>query len=110
LIVEHARESGRRSSRKRSGPVSAEAALRDLARRLGISRTLREYEVLTSWSTLVGDRIARVTVPERIERGVLTVSVASAAWRSELSMRRREILDTIHRTTGEKIVKEIRFR
>jgi predicted nucleic acid-binding Zn ribbon protein len=108
--MERAGGSRRRERAKASGPVAVGAALKDLARRLGIARTLSEYEVLTSWEAVVGEQVARVTVPERIERGILFVSVANPSWRSELTMRRLEICDKINRALGQKVVKEIRFR
>jgi predicted nucleic acid-binding Zn ribbon protein len=91
-------------------PVPIGAALKDLTRRLGISRTLTEYSVITSWKELVGEKIARVALPQRIEKGILFVSVASAPWRAELTMRRREILEMINAKTGTKVLKDIRFR
>jgi predicted nucleic acid-binding Zn ribbon protein len=90
--------------------VPAAAALEDLARRLGITRTLREYNVLTSWSTIVGAQVARVTEAERIDHGVLIVRVATAAWRAELSMKRVEILEKIKAAVGPTTIREIRFR
>ncbi|MGB2958053.1 MAG: DUF721 domain-containing protein [Bacteroidota bacterium] len=94
----------------RRGPVSAGAALRDLVRQLGIGRTLAEYDVLTSWESLVGGQIARVTTPQRFENGVLFISVATAPWRAELSLRRLEIKQRINARAGRDIVKDIRFR
>jgi predicted nucleic acid-binding Zn ribbon protein len=110
LRREHAGGSRRGEKRTRSGPVSTAAALKELAQRLRIARTLSEYEVLTSWRELVGDQVARVAVPERIERGILFVSVSNPSWRSELTMRRLEIRELINQAVGNKVVKEIRFR
>jgi predicted nucleic acid-binding Zn ribbon protein len=110
LSMVHAGGSRRGEKRRRSGPVSTAAALKDLAQRLRITRTLSEYEVLTSWRELVGDQVARVAVPERIERGILFVSVANPSWRTELTMRRLEIREMINQAVGNKVVKEIRFR
>jgi predicted nucleic acid-binding Zn ribbon protein len=95
---------------RRSGPVPASAALKDLARQLGITRALAEYEALTSWEEVVGEQVARVTIPERIERGILYIAVASPSWRTELTMRRLEIAEKMNRSIGQKVVKEIRFR
>jgi predicted nucleic acid-binding Zn ribbon protein len=85
-------------------------ALRKLTGSLGITAKLSEYEVLTGWDRIVGEQIARVSTAERIDHGILYVAVRSAAWRNELTMRRLEILDLVHRTVGRKVVREIRFR
>jgi predicted nucleic acid-binding Zn ribbon protein len=85
-------------------------ALEELVRRLGMTKTLSQYDVLTSWQDIVGEQIARVTVPERIHNGILFITVATASWREELSMRRKEILERINKAAGKNSVKEIRFR
>lgn len=90
--------------------MSVGEALRKLTGTLGIAVRLSEYDVITGWDRIVGEQIARVTTAERIEHGILYVAVRSAAWRNELSMRRMEILDLIHRSVGRKVVREIRFR
>lgn len=77
---------------------------------MGITRKLREYNIVTSWDDIVGAQIGRVAKPQRIERGVLFVGVSSAPWRAELSMRRREIIQKINDSIGKKIILDIRFR
>jgi predicted nucleic acid-binding Zn ribbon protein len=93
-----------RSGRSAKGPVPLGEALRRLTGSLGIATKLTEYQILAEWGEIVGERIAHVTTAERIER------VRSAPWRNELTMRRLEILDLLHRAGGRKVVKEIRFR
>lgn len=99
-----------RSARGTKGPVPVGEALRRLTGSLGIATKLSEYQILAEWNAIVGEQIARVATAERIERGILYVAVRSAPWRNELSMRRLEILDLLHRAAGRKVVKEIRFR
>ena len=86
------------------------AALSDLSNSIGITKKLREYNVITSWEAIVGEQIARVAVPQRIENSVLFVAVASAPWRAELTMRRREIIERINATAGKQVIQDIRFR
>ena len=100
----------RTSRRRRSGPVHVGKALDTFARRLGIDRTIREHQVIASWGALVGEQVARVTTPQRFEKGVLTVAVSSAPWRSELTLRRREIMEKINAAAGKPVVRDIRFR
>jgi predicted nucleic acid-binding Zn ribbon protein len=99
----------RRPGGKKS-PKELGIALRELTESLGISKTLRQYEVMTHWEAIVGEAVARVAQPVRLENGILFVHVASAPWRAELSMRRMEILGKIRKHTGTTIVREIRFR
>jgi len=100
----------RRGRGHRTSAVAVGDALRRLTGSLGIATKLSEYEVLTGWEKIVGEQIARVTTAERIEHGILYVGVRSAPWRNELTMRRLEILELVHRAVGRRVVREIRFR
>ncbi|MBP1647076.1 MAG: hypothetical protein H6Q30_521 [Bacteroidetes bacterium] len=86
------------------------AAIRDLAKHLGLEKNLEDYQVVTSWAEIVGEQIAKVTQAQRMENGVLFVGVATAPWRAELSMKRMEIMQKINALFGKNVVKEIRFR
>lgn len=48
-----------------------------------------------SWTAAVGKRIARRTQPLRLERGVLYVRAATAAWATELSFLAETILEQL---------------
>jgi predicted nucleic acid-binding Zn ribbon protein len=110
LSADAARRVKRKGSKTTGIPVPASQAISELVASLGIDHTLRKFGVLTGWSDLVGEQIARVTEPERIESGVLYVRVSTAPWRAELSMKRLEILRKINRAAGADVVKDIRFR
>lgn len=101
----------RRSDKIRSTRlVTAGEAIKDLVRRLGIETKIAEYDVVTGWGDVVGEQIARVTVPQRIEKGVLIVHVTNAPWRAELTLRRREILERVNERAGKRMLSDIRFR
>lgn len=91
-------------------PEEIGVALQELIGGIGIGKTLRQYEVVTSWPVLVGEQIAKVSVAKRMENGVLFVEVENAPWRAELTMRRREIAGKINAALGKNVVREIRFR
>ena len=90
--------------------MALNAALNNFAASVGITRKLREYSVITSWDAIVGEQIARVAKPQRVDNKILFVAVASAPWRAELSMRRNEIIEKINTAVGKKVVLDIRFR
>lgn len=104
---------GRADTRRQRGvkaPQPIGIALQQLTHNLGITKTLRQYDVLASWGSIVGQRIARVTEAQRMDNGILYVTVTTAPWRAELSMMRLEIIRKINNRIGTKIVKDIRFR
>ena len=85
-------------------------ALDELVETLGIRKKLREQDVFTRWDEAVGERIAQVATPTRMLEGTLFVSVKSAAWRNELSMRKQEIVDRLNEILTDQIVRDIKFR
>ncbi len=101
---------GRIPSSGKNQPRPVGAAIRDLARHLGLEKNLDDFQVITSWPEIVGEQIAKVAQAQRMENGVLFVSVSTAPWRTELSMKRIEIMEKINAALGKNVVKEIRFR
>lgn len=94
----------------RKQPEEFAVALEKFVHQLGITKKMKQFSVITSWPGIVGEQIAKVTVAERIDNGILFVKTASAPWRNELTMRRMEIMEKVNAAAGSKIVKEIRFR
>lgn len=102
------RASDREGRTKQPEPFAR--ALDTVVRQLGITKKMQQAVVLSSWSEIVGEHIARVTEAERVENGILFVKTLNAPWRNELTMRRLEILEKINEAAGGKVVKDIRFR
>ena len=67
--------------------------------------------LLMLWPQIVGNAVAQHSQPSQIKRGVLHVSVSSAAWAQTLTFERLRILDKIHQQIPAiaKDIKEIRF-
>lgn len=96
--------------RHRGHPEHVGAALGKLTKSLGIEKAVDEYALMAEWRGIVGEKIAAVSKPLRIDNGVMFVSVATAPWRAELSMQRHLIVKKLNQAAGREIVKEIRFR
>lgn len=60
------------------------------------------------WTRLVGPRIAGRTRVGKLERGVLTVKVASSSWSNELSFLKGPLLDKLKGAGYE--ITDLRFR
>jgi len=97
--------------RKRSvsNAKSLNDALGELVENLGIGKKLHEYEAVTRWEEIVGEQIAKVSAPTRIDKGDLVVKVSNGPWRNELTLRKEEIISKINATIGEGVVRNIRF-
>ncbi|MEW5797481.1 MAG: DUF721 domain-containing protein [Bacteroidota bacterium] len=81
-----------------------------LVKSLGIEKQVEQYKIFDAWNAVVGEQIAKVAQPERIHNGVLIVAVNNAPWRTELTFRKKEILDKIHETLKSQSIIDIKFR
>lgn len=110
MKTEHAGRRRPEAKGKKRQPVHVGTAIAELTAALGIDGTLKRYAVIAGWAEVVGEQIARVTEPQRIENGVLFVSVKTAPWRTELSLQRIEIMRKLNAAVGAEVVRDIRFR
>ncbi len=85
-------------------------ALKLLVQSLGIEKQVEQYKIFDVWNEVVGQQVAKVAQPERLQNGVLIVSVNNAPWRSELTFRKKEILEKIHQQTNSTSITDIKFR
>ncbi|MDD8018205.1 MAG: DUF721 domain-containing protein [Bacteroidota bacterium] len=81
-----------------------------LVKSLGIGQQVEQYKIFDLWGQIVGEQVAKVSSPERIHNGTLTVTVSNAPWRNELTFRKKEILEKIHAVTQSQSISDIKFR
>ena len=77
---------------------------------LGIGRRLKDFEVMDRWPQIVGEQIAKVAVPQRLENGKLFVHVSQAPWRNELVFLKNALIQKINKDMEQEIVTDIIFR
>jgi len=71
---------------------------------------LKNTTVLDRWPEVVGPLIAKHTRASKIDRGVLFVEVDHAAWKQELSLRRRDLIKRMNaRAQGDDPILEDLF-
>ena len=78
-------------------------------RRLEMDDAVTEMEVRRIYNAIVGNLISRLTWSLTLKEGVLTVRLASAALRQEMSYRRSSLAGKINDTIGHNVIKEIKF-
>jgi len=93
-----------------AAPKRIGSLIPSLLEELGLSRRLRDYQVLDRWPEIVGEKIAAVASAERLTEGRLWVHVSHSAWRNELQFIKKDLIDKINGTFGETIVRDIIFR
>lgn len=77
---------------------------------LGIKQKIEQYSAMSRWEEIVGEKISKITRPEKIQKNTLIVKVDNAPWRAELTFRKKEILEKIQKTTDSDSIKNILFR
>ena len=96
---------------RRKGQVQAISGdVHEVMRRVAGSRRGVPAELHPAWHASVGSAIARVTRPDALQNGVLTVVTKNSVWVNELMMLQERILTGLEAALGERLVVELRFR
>ena len=91
-------------------PEPIEKILNDVLTHYNLKNKTEQYEAVEVWEEIVGEQIAKISDAEKVEDGVLFVSVTNAPWRAELSFRKKDILKKIEAKIGKDKIKSIRFK
>ena len=91
-------------------PSAIGDVLANVMRAAGIEVRVEQAGIIPEWSTLVGESIAHVTLPQSIAAdGTLFVHVTTNAWMMELSLMEPELLRALNAKPGRAAVKKIRW-
>ena len=92
-----------------NSPEKLESILGNVLSERGYLNICKEYEVVSRWKEIAGEKIAEVTECNRVEEGILYVRVSSAPWRQEIIYLKQQILIQIKNITGCDTIKDIVF-
>lgn len=85
--------------------------LKKILPKLGLNERLSEQQIMEAWHGIVGDFLARHSLPVALSGGILTVQVLQPSVRYELDRNwKSDILAKLQARFGPRIVREIRFR
>jgi len=93
---------------KRSVLPLRELILRNL-REQGLETPLLQKRLVDAWPKVAGPAIARYTREAFIQNQTLVVRLTMPALRTELSMRRSELVRLLNAEVGEQVIADIRF-
>jgi hypothetical protein len=74
-----------------------------------LRKVIKQYDVITGFHKIFPD-LKKVAVPIKIDKKILHLKVANAAWRSELKFNQKTIIDKINTFYEEEIIRTIRFQ
>jgi predicted nucleic acid-binding Zn ribbon protein len=91
--------------------LSVREVLVQLAPKLGLESRLREEEIISVWTEIVGEFFARHSRPAKLHQGLLVVNVLQPTVLYELDRQWKSlILSKLKKRFGGKLIKELRFR
>lgn len=95
---------------KRKNEYSLKEVLDQLVKAYRLEGKLLETKVINSWEKVVGGIFAKHTSHLSIKNGILYVKLDSAVLRSELSMARSKLVESLNKEVGQKVIEDIIFR
>jgi hypothetical protein len=90
-------------------PEKIETILGDILSERGYLTICKEYDVVSHWKEIVGEKISKVTECSRVENGILYVKVFSAVWRQEIVYLKPQIMLQIKNQTDCTTITDIVF-
>ena len=90
-------------------PQKIDSIVDNILSERGYQTICKEYEAVSKWKDIVGNKISKISNCDRIEDGILYVKISSASWRHELIYLKNQILKQIIKETGCTTIKDIVF-
>ncbi len=83
--------------------------IKDILLELGFINLYYTGVLKQNWENIVGNLIASVSIPDRIERNILYIKCNNPSWKQELYFFKDEILEKVNSFIGENIVKDVKI-
>ncbi len=90
--------------------ISIGKAIDKMLKKMKISTPVRQWEAVSLWESVVGEKIANHTQAEKVLYGKLYITVDSPTWRNELLFHKNELLEKINSKLSDVKIKEIVLR
>ncbi|MEB3220500.1 MAG: DUF721 domain-containing protein [Candidatus Sericytochromatia bacterium] len=77
---------------------------------LDMAQRRKESLAMACWPEVVGEATATRSRPLHVNRGVMVVKVASAAWSQQLNLLKARYLEAIAQRVGPEVIQDLRWR
>ena len=81
--------------------LPVDALVRELIEHHRLTPEIRAHRLIIEWPRLVGAQLARVTAPDGLHNGVLSVWVKTSAWMQELRLLKDRVIADINAALGD---------
>ncbi len=89
-------------------PLPLRTLLEELIRNSPLEEKLQYAALPAVWREVVGSPLDRYAVPVKVEDGCLIVHVESAVWRTELELRKEQLLKRINERLAPRKLREMK--
>lgn len=96
--------------RRLKGPVPISSVLNDSLKRMGLEVKLKQHQVFSLWSEVVGPKICHHAQPIHIRGGRLLVAVEDSMWLHQLNFLKHQILIELNKKLDRAPVYDIILR
>lgn len=93
---------------KKEKPIGS--LINQFLRQQGLEAPLQEYRLLAAWGEVAGLEVERVTRKLFVRNQTLVVELSSPVIRSEMMMRRRDLVRMLNDKAGTQVITDIMFR
>jgi predicted nucleic acid-binding Zn ribbon protein len=81
-----------------------------LMKERGLDKQMQALSAVEIWAEIVGESAARSTRAISCEQGTLVIEVRRSVWRTELQLRKQELVEKLNQRIGTPSVCDIVFR
>jgi predicted nucleic acid-binding Zn ribbon protein len=94
----------------RSKPKSIGNVIAQVLTARGYGRIQADTNFAAAWQTAIGPALAKFTLPGRLRRGVLEITVANSMTVQELTFQKQQILKQLQTNQPDAKIRDLRFR
>ena len=73
----------------------------------GINSFIKENKIESAWNEVVGPIVAQSSSVRSFEKGKLILNVSHPVWKTEILMKRKELINRLNENIGSQIVQEL---
>ncbi len=66
--------------------------------------------IINKWEDILGEKMSKISKPNKLNDGILTINVDSSVWRSEIFLHKEQIIENINKLYGRIVVKDLIIR
>ena len=107
FLARRDREQRRHYARK---PKTISNIVAQLITARGYGRIQADANFHAAWKTAVGEALAKYTLPGRLRRGILEITVANSMTVQELSFQKQQVLKKLQTDLPDAKIRDLKFR